>query len=589
MILALYLPGLLHGQTFESVSADINIRGIAEDQDQLVLYGNGLTWINSMGDVRETIPLIDGMAISDIIDVASDKQGGLWVLTSNTLGYLTIDRKIKIVFTTSSFGNIDATKLKRLPDGTLLVLLKDKIIEVKSDFTYSVKYQSTDPKIGHFKMFDVDSKGNIYIGSFTKVYTLDTAQQLKIIELPRSSSLQRIQVTDEQRVLVLENNQLFELSNDQLVTVLAPQQLGTGVHVYEGEFKSINDYWLYSDGGNTFHYKNGIRNNYTSAVVLKTGNFGEGMYRSAKGEIWMTMSPNMIFLFDGSQWAPIDVNSQEPQVRPYYINLLPDGDIIAGEKGTSFALIYTGSAFKTIDGFPLEQISHFKKDLQGNWYWSTKNGIFTWQEGKIKEVVSLTESVPFEFIEDQLLYGHENQLKLLKDGTTLIIDDNIHHLGWQEIYGLKLFRMFDGKICAVSTTHQGVIGIYDGTTWEKIISIEGKKIGAVFNMHTWGDKTYIITHPGSVALYDSSGWHWLYQVPVSDKKSHRSYLTTDDYVWYVKDEQTLMRFGPDKSVRSVVIPVKAANYNLQGLINTAPNVYTLYLEQNVLKMDLSDQ
>ncbi len=127
----LILPCIMLSQTFESLTSVRRTRGMSEDQGRIVLFGNGLTWINPAGDIVEELALIDGMTISDIRDVTVDGLGGLWVLTATELGHLSADRKIKPVFHISTFEKSEARKLKLLPDGTLLVLLRNKIIEVK--------------------------------------------------------------------------------------------------------------------------------------------------------------------------------------------------------------------------------------------------------------------------------------------------------------------------------------------------------------------------------------------------------------------------------------------------------------------------
>ncbi len=129
-------------QSFEVLTSSLNVRGMAEDNGKIVLFGNGLIWINKNGEILEKLQVVDGLSISSLVDVEPDGKGGFWLLSNDGLGRIDAARNFTLIFNTTVFGSTDAKQLQTSADGKLFGLLKNKIIQVAQDNQYQVYFQS---------------------------------------------------------------------------------------------------------------------------------------------------------------------------------------------------------------------------------------------------------------------------------------------------------------------------------------------------------------------------------------------------------------------------------------------------------------
>ena len=101
------------------------------------------------------------------------------------------------------------------------------------------------------------------------------------------------------------------------------------------------------------------------------------MIRTKNGEIWMSLSfHNEILRYDGTRWYRITIKEKDPLQVVQQMRLFPGDEIIAIESGKGHYMKYNGDDFIPIPGLPATRIINFQKDIDGEYVFSTEEGIF---------------------------------------------------------------------------------------------------------------------------------------------------------------------------------------------------------------------
>jgi hypothetical protein len=579
------------GQQFEVINAAIDLRGLAEDGKQIVIYGNGLTWINEAGEQQGSLNLIKGMSLTRIVDVQSDGAGGLWVLTLGALGHVNPDKTSVRVFETKEF-EAEGKQLKVMRDGTLFVLMRNKIIRVNRDLSYDLYYAATDKNVVYFDVFDVNEDRQVYMGSNKGIFILDKEKNLNVVSPSRKLNLQQVNITKDNRIFVLDYNRLFELVENELRIVLDYSQLSPGAKFYTGVFNTGSDYWLYSNNGNVFHYDNGSWFNFIPPSGMKTGNFGECMIQTQAGHTWLSLGSFPYLLrYDGTKWEKLLVEGNELKTGITQSQWIQGDQLYALEPVTFFPLKWNGSVFEPIARLPKVKMYNVAMDSKGQYYWGAEGGIFTNSGNEVIKLVDHKDPRSFEILGDELFFVDDEKLCKLKNGQQEYIDPIIHHLGWEplHIYSVKIYHTGDQQLFFTNGARPGLISTYADGAWGKIIEIEGKRIGGIDNIMTYGDQTFIVTITGSVAVYANKTFHWLYYQTEPQNNVHRSFLTPDGNVWYVTSDKELKRINHLGLVNKVVVPYDSPNYALKAVLKYKDEVYDLYFEKTVFRVDFNQE
>ena len=588
LFILLYLFVFLQatGQKFEVLSSSLNIKGMAEDNGKIVLFGNGLIWINKTGEILEKLQVVDGFSISSLIDVQPDSKGGLWLLTKEGLGRIDASRNFTIIFQTTTFDGVEAKQLKTRPDGKLLVLLKSKVIEVSQDNQYHVYFESTSRDFDYFQRFDIAPDGSIYIITYQTIYIIDPSKNGRLVTPKERLNFQDIQVTRENTIMVLDYKRLFEIKNDKLISILALSQLSRGAQFYEAIFISVNDYWLYANEGNAFHYEAGKWKNYIPPAGLKTGNFGESILKTADGEIWMNLNHYYTLRFDRQKWHKIDLRDQFSRQELTQPQLLRNGKLVSRDTKTLSPLVYEEDDFKNSPLLPDVKMYYLSVDMTGKYFWFNDEGIFK-QSGTSSVNVVPSKVRAFEVLGNQLLYVKDYVMYKLENGKTDTLNNNVHWLGWADDLGdVKFYPTYDQQLLITSSRRPGLISRYDGKTFEKTIQIEGKMIGPVESIYTLNDQTYLLTKGGSVAKFDGRSFSWIYRAPTQDAGFYRSSISSDYTIWYVTQQDEIIMVSNSGAVTTIKSPVEKGYMSFITAIKKDDKVYDLYFGNQILRLTL---
>lgn len=588
LFILVYLSVFLQatGQKFEVLTSSLNVKGMAEDNGKIVLFGNGLIWINKTGEILEKLQVVDGFSISSLIDVLPDSKGGLWVLTREGLGRIDASRNFTIIFKTTSFGGVEAKQLQTRPDGKLFVLLKSKVVEVSQDNQYHVYFESTSRDFDYFQRFDIAADRSIYIITYQTICIIDPSKNGRLVTPNERLNFQDIQVTRENTIMVLEYKRLFELKNDELVSILALSQLSRGAQFYEGIFTSIDDYWLYANEGNAFHYVAGKWNNYIPPAGLKTGNLGESILKTADGEIWMNLNHFYTLRFDRQKWHKIDLNSQFSRQQVITPGLLRNGKLVGRDSKTFFPLVYDGEDFINSPLLPDVKMYYMTNDNTGTYYWFNDEGIFK-QSGTSPVHIISGKVRAFEVQDNQLLYVKDYVMYKYENGKTDTFTNNEHWLGWgDELGDVKFYPTFNNQLIITSSRRAGLISLYNGKTFEKTIQIEGKMIGSVEQVFTLNEQTFLLTKGGSVARFDGKSFNWIYRTDNLNTNFYTSFISSDNTIWYVTTSDELKMTTSSGEVTTIKSPVEKGYMNFIAAIKKQDKVYDLYFGNQILRLTL---
>lgn len=573
-------------QSFEVLTSSLNVRGMAEDNGKIVLFGNGLIWINKNGEILEKLQVVDGLSISSLVDVEPDGKGGFWLLSNDGLGRIDAARNFTLIFNTTVFGSTDAKQLQTSADGKLFVLLKNKIIQVAQDNQYQVYFQSESDDFNYFQRFDIAADGSIYIITYQTICIIDPSKNGRLVTPKERLNFQDIQVTRENTIMVLEYKRLFEIKNDELISVLALSQLSRGAEFYEAIFTSVNDYWLYANEGNAFHYEAGKWKNYIPPAGLKTGNLGESILQTADGEIWMTLNHYYTLRYDLQQWHKIDLSSQFSRQEVITPGVLRNGKLVGRDSKTFFPLVYDGEDFINSPLLPDVKMYYMTYDNTGKYYWFNDDGIFK-QSGTSSVNIIPGKVRAFEVQDNQLLYVKDYVMYKYENGKTDTFTNNVHWLGWGDDLGdVKFYPTFNNQLLITSSRRSGLISVYNGKTFEKTIQIEGKMIGGVEQVFTLNEQTFLLTKGGSVARFDGTSFKWIYRTDNLNTNFYRSFISSDNTIWYVTTTDELKMITSSGEVTTIKSPVEKGYMNFIAAIKKQDKVYDLYFGNQILRLTL---
>ncbi len=563
----------IHAQEFKAINAKQDIRGICDLGDEILFYGAGLIWTDQEGNSIKQEGIIKGLTASTIIDVVKDQKNQVWLLTSRGLAILQQDGTAKEIIPYEENKSFEDVHLDE--DGIIWCLSRGAIYRVKDDLTYEVYYQGEVLNYG--KRIITDRSNHVYLYDYNHVYILDQNKNVTTLTPEGKCSFQDFGLLDDGRVAVLEYRRMFIIENKELVLALRGNDLVSGLKFFEGVWKSENEFWLLTTGGNIFHNNKGNWTNYVPPEYFKTGNYREAMIQTANGNIWMAVAQNPPMYFDGVNWTAKEVAPKKENPNYYQSINVGESQYIQESKEHNLYK-WSGSGFESVSGFPKDRLWSMTKDASSQIYYTTEKGLFKSgtnqkiMEGEVKKVACL---------QNELLVQRGDQLVSIKNGKETILDQNEHFLGWKEYGQVKLCNTNNGHLLVTGSRRRGLISEYDGQNWKKIISIEGRRIGEIKNMLTGPTSTFIVTAENGIAEYKDGVIKWI------DLGQQEAYINTaciasDGSLWTIGRGTKMMYINGDKVI-PFESPIDRSGYSFRGAFYVSEGVYHLCLGSNIVE------
>lgn len=573
------------GQTFEPLTYSQRTKGIVDwnQKDQVVLYGTGLIWMKTDGTILDEQRIIAGLPSSDIIDACLAKDGGLYLLTKKGLGWISSEKQGLTIFTREDFPDADFEEIEIGKDGTLYCLRKNGIIEVSPDKTFRSVY-SSDKRDKYFKHFTFDDRGNFYIASYKEVHKIDAQGNHTNYKFDRNVNLQDIAYTSDGRIIVLEYRDIYELKDGKLTYFLQGKQLSRGLKFYEFLFDSSNNFWLYTLKGNAFHNDNGTWKNYTPPADLKTGNYGEHLTKSQNGDIWMTLAGQMILRFDGNKWTKYNVDKEKEQIKLARAKMFRGGHYIVKNTESKRWFEFKNAELHALKGMPDPQSAQFEYDQNNTLYWSKENAIYKLVNGKKTKVLEHNAIKDFAISGNQIIYNSDKKVWISENGKTEELKNNVHYMGWDDISSSKLISTYDDKVIAYSKSN--VFSIYDGQTWKKITSVDGKKIVQILKVIPLENRTIIALKYGRILELKEDKLSFLYEPsPIQKNTSYNFFGCQDNTIWMIDNQKNVVYLSEEKQL-NFQIPLDKNSAYIRAIVPVKEGVYDIYFNSTTLRITL---
>lgn len=574
-------------QRFGTVGVSSDIRGITPFDDGIIYFGQGLTQVDALGNLIFQKNILEDVKSSEIVDVEPDGSGGLWILTRMEVLRMLPDRTTKKVLDFSS-ENVETKDLFAVNDEGVYVLLRDRILKINRDNSHELMYQEPDRSKAYYNQMCVDKDHNLYLMSYTYVRAISNKKEIKEYALPARGNLQTLWCTEDGKLLILDYSAMYTLKDDGMQLLYRSDDISRGLNFFDLKGLNSNKYWIYATGGNVFQFDHGVWTNFTPPKGLNTGNLGEGMAITQNGHVWMSLRNWPYFLrYDGRKWHRIELKKEsnvEYQVSHCYY--LDDNTYVCRNSGKEGYVCFDGKEFKPILTNIKGNSYFLKKANNGKYYYASADGIFATDMKTSQKVVDQKNPQEFGIFQEELFYMANEKLIRLARGTSDTLENNIHFLGHDDIGGLRFFQLFNGDLAVNTPRRSGLISIYNGKSWQKVISIEGKQIYDVLTLLTYKNKSYIITKNGSVAVMDNTGTKWLYynhSGPSYDQRIYNAFITADEKVWYL-DGKKLNKID-QKGIQSFDFPYDAM-MGIGGVVLAGDKLYHIFSGKNVISLEV---
>ena len=180
---------------------------------------------------------------------------------------------------------------------------------------------------------------------------------------------------------------------------------------------------------------------------------------------------NEILRYDGTRWYRITIKEKDPLQVVQQMRLFPGGEIIAIESGKGHYMKYNGDDFIPIPGLPATRIINFQKDIDGEYVFSTEEGIFKKSGSNILPLLKSTGIKSFVRMDQDILYTVEDQIIFYSKQKKDTIRHNTHFLGWDDIGNVTLYKGHDGKVFCIAARRPGQLSMFDGKAWSKMTQL----------------------------------------------------------------------------------------------------------------------
>ncbi len=570
----------LKAQKFESIDYTQWSGGVMQWNDrQMLVYGTGLTWIDMEGNILHQMRLLEGISSSTVIDALPDGQGGAWILTNNSLARISSNKEITPILDRNAYPKLDTKELGTDKKGNIYCLTKTRVFRVFINNSYELIPLNESDENYYFKHFDIADDGSILISSYGKVYLIEKGI-IKEYSLEKKTNIQDVACVDGHKIIV-DYRDIYELKGGELITFIKGRQIANGIKFYTSHFKSINDFWLYSNGGNAFHNDQGNWVNYIPPENLKTGNFGEHLYRCANNDIWMTLKGQVILRFNGNQWSKINLDKKLKI--PAYRNAFQAGDkILTQEKSIEgYMAVANGEVFKS--NLPEKKLVDIKNYEAS--YFSDDEGLKRWQSGTESLVHPSNELSSFGKIGEEWVFIDGNKMYTLLDGQTKEVSNNDHYLGWESLQKVKIFDLHTGELAFLNPKRGDILSIYSGNgIWKKLTSVDGHKLGRIRDVFRHDSTSIIVSQKGDFISYDGNKLSFIRKN--ENKTSHLSYYpipASDQSVWSYHRNLGLTVYR-NNEVNEYPLSMEGVSFaGLRIVLPITDNEYHLIFDSDIIK------
>lgn len=587
IILTICWIGNLPCQTYEVIESKLHFYGLAEQGDEMVLYGSSLTWMKDDGTITHRDILLEGLPKGRIVEVMSDEKGGLFVLMANGLGYIDAEKNKKIIFNNKDFSGFQFNAMSFDKNNNLFCITNQSIIKVEPDHSFQRIYHSEKSK--YFKKIAIHPNGDLYLADFNNIMILHKDNQLSKIEIVPRESVQRLQVTQTGRVLILGYRNIYECVDEEVVKLISASQINRRAKFYDGVFIEANDFWIFANNGNILRNNRGSWKNYVPPKEYDTGNMKADMFLRSNGDLWISLTNNFLMRFDGETWHEIDITNEQQKKR--MSSVVHEGGRIIGRQRRPYLLaLYNEGKFEPITMESDRVLSSPKVNADDEIHWCTEKGIFKWVNNSATKVVSGEGIKDYNFIDDRILFHRNQTLYVWQNGSVEEYEEGKSCLGWDPVRSVKIYQTWKKDLAFVVGSRNAQVCLFDGKDWSRITSIEGKSLQGVHSIQTHKDKTYLISKYGSIALYDVEGWQWLrYEAPPPSgtygEKIRGATLINDGSLWIMDRDQNFTVVIDNKVVQFDG-PILGKQMHLGGVIHQHDQVYDLITGGSTIRCTL---
>ena len=575
----------MHAQTFEPVSFSQRSSGVASwGADQVVVFGTGLTWLDRSGKIQDQKRIIEGIPSSDFKDAVSDGQGGLWLMTNNTVSRLSNDKQATVIIDEETSAGKELQELHMSAfTGEVYCLGKNEVFKLNDDNSFTTLFESEESK--YFKHFSVAKDGSIYISSYKEIYTLKPGGQLIPTALDKKNyNFQSVHCTTDDRVIILDYRDIYEFKDGGLVDFIKGSQISRGLKLYTGSFKSSNDFWLYANEGNAFHNDNGQWVNYIPPEGLKTGNFGEHMHETSDGHIWMTLRGHTILHFDGQKWNEVNLDKEQTIIKILRAQLVDSTTLVSGESKTNVPYTFKGGELAHFTKLPSRRFNGIQQ-VGNAIYYSDENGLYKKSSGKESRLVE-GKINGFVVYKDEIIYSLDDKIWSLKNGQITEFKDNVHFLGWEKLGSIKFVLSPDNKVIAKASKRGQILATYDGQTWGKLIRSGDYGFGQIKHLENSSHDLYVSNDKEDVFLYDNGEFRKIYNNEEDVRySSARLIPSSDNTIWFIRKGDIIV-FKEGNIVAEFSMPTSNKMGGINAIVPVSEKTYNIFGSSEIVKCTL---
>lgn len=581
----------LNAQTFSAVNSTFRTQGMLDwTQGETILYGSGLIFLDDKGEVKDQLRLVEGLESSDFIDGRLAQNGDAYLLSKKELSLLSTDKIASSIFKLDDHvedtSNDQFIECKIDNSGNVFILSRYTLFKLALDKTVTILGQPQEEN-ERFKELSLGKNGEVLALSHNKLYRFNEGKN-EVVLLNARLNVQDFFYTSDDQIIILDYRNIFTIKDNELVYFLKGKQLASGIKFYEAIFNSSTDYWLYCNEGNAFHNKDGLWNNYTPPSGLKTGNYGESMYQSRNGDIWMGLAGKTILHYNGSKWSQLDIDIQESIPRIGNARLVGGDQLISHHVDNENHIYFIENEMSEVAGLPDVRCIDLKKQ-DGVFYYIIKDGLYKVENGMPSSLVQCNDIKSVGVVGDQVFYNHNEKIFQLKNNDPVALENNQHYLGWDRVRA-KFYQTHDQELLAYNTQRAGLLSRFDGKEWHKIISADGKRIGRVKNIIRYKDQTYVINESGGVMSYAGGNLSYiLEQLDSSNTRLVHSYPAIDQSLW-IKDGDHRVHYFKGEIYKSFKLPINAITPVITAIVPLAEEgKYYIHTTKEVLLCNVLGQ
>lgn len=577
---------LCYSQTFTPVNATFLAKGIADWNDgQVVVYGSGLMFVDSNGEILDQVRILEGLSNVDFIDAQLDSSGNLWIISHSELAVINPQKQATSVLSCEEYDCGSFREIRIGRNDEVYVLSQKQVIQIDANRDHSIALAPKDQNT-RYRHMTIAPNGDLWVlGSQEMLLKRSNGEEQEYPFTNRFNS-QKLVATSDGKVLLVDYKNIYEFKDGTFDYFLKGHLLVRGLKIYTAVFNSSNDYWIYANEGNAFHNSNGTWTNYTPPFGLKTGNFGEGMHLAKNGDVWMSLKKQILLRFDGSKWKRIESTEQAPVPQLGNAELLGGKKLIVKRADLKNYATLDASGLKHLPGIPGEGVNDIKMH-EGVIYYGTKQGIYRVESGQDRKVVDAPNLSKFGVTDKGFIYTDKNFLYEVVNSVSTKLANNEHFMGWENKIYPEIAQLDNGKLAAFSNKRAGLISFYEDGQWRKVIDADGKKIHKITDIIFVNDETFILNEQGSLLSYKDGKLVYLYEAPYQERPGYINLLACPDKSLWIKSSQNDLAVWKDNIYQALEFPIKKSGNTIRAIVpQDDPNVYHIYTGNEIIECNL---